>query len=366
MIPRPMTATPVSIDQLCPGPTDTIRSVTGSGTLGAVTELPILDMTAFRRDPTSADAAAFVDDLLAAAHGPGFAYMTGHGVDPALDEAVFRTARAFFDLPADEREALAIENSPAFRGYTVLGTEVTNGQSDWRDQIDFGPEQEAPAPDALPAWRRLRGPNQWPASVPEMKPALLDWIDAMAAVGLTALQALAIGLGLDPHHWDAEFVPDHDTHLKVIRYPAASADASGQGVGLHTDTGLLTFILQDDVGGLQVQLDGRVVDAPPVQGAYLMNLGETLETATDGYLRATPHRVVSPPAGRERLSIAYFFNPLFDAPFDAVELPPHLAAEAPGAAHDGVGFSAFGENNLKTRLRSHPEVAARHYADLAG
>jgi len=151
----------------------------------------------------------------------------------------------------------------------------------------------------------------------------------------------------------------------VIRYPAAPADAAtDQGVGLHTDTGLLTFILQDDVGGLQVQLDDGLIDAPRVEGAYLMNLGETLETATDGYLRATPHRVVSPPPGRDRISIAYFFNPRYDAPFEAVPLPPELAARAPGAGHDGVGFHAYGENNLKTRLRSHPDVAARHYADI--
>ena len=332
------------------------------------TELPILDMRAFRRDPSSADASRFVADMLAAAHGPGFAYLTGHGIDPSLDDAVFATARAFFELPVAEREALAIEHSAAFRGYTLLGTEVTNGRSDWRDQIDFGPEQDAPPPDALPAWRRLRGPNQWPDSLPGMRPALLEWMDAMDQLGLTALQAIAAGLGLEPHHWDADFVPEPDTHLKVIRYPAPAADASDQGVGLHTDTGLLTFILQDEVGGLQVQLGDRLVEAPRVDGAYLMNLGETLETATDGYLRATPHRVVSPPAGRERISIAYFFNPRFDAPFEAIELPPELATDAPGAAHDGSGsgFSAFGENNLKTRLRSHPDVAARHYADITG
>ena len=105
-------------------------------------------------------------------------------------------------------------------------------------------------------------------------------------------------------------------------------------------------------------------DAPAMPGAYLMNLGEMLETATDGYLKATPHRVVSPPAGRDRISIAYFFNPRFELPFERVELPPALAAAAPGADHDGVGLKVFGENNLKTRLRSHPDVARRHYADL--
>ena len=156
-------------------------------------------MSAFRRDPDDPDAARFVADLLAAAHGPGFAYLTGHGVDPDLDDDIFATARAFFALPAEEREAIAIERSAAFRGYTLLGTEITNGAADWREQIDFGPEQDAPPADALPAWRRLRGPNQWPASLPSMRPAVLGWMDAMTDVGLTALRALAVGLGLDGH-----------------------------------------------------------------------------------------------------------------------------------------------------------------------
>ena len=61
----------------------------------------------------------------------------------------------------------------------------------------------------------------------------------------------------------------------------------------------------------------------------------------------------------------YFFNPRFELPFERVSLPAHLAAAAPGADHDGVGSAVFGDNNLKTRLRSHPDVARRHYADLA-
>ncbi len=329
-------------------------------------ELPVLDLSAFRADPSSAAAGAFVDDLLRAAHEIGFVYLTGHGVDPQLDTAIFDTAHDFFALPEAERRALAIEHSPAFRGYTILGDEVTNGRADWREQLDLGPEQAAPdlGPDD-PPWHRLRGPNQWPASLPTMAPTVLEWMAAMDAVGLIALRALAVGLGLTIDHWDAGFLPESDVHLKIIHYPAPPTDApTEQGVGLHADTGLLTFILQDDVGGLQVQIGDELIDAPQVPGAYLMNLGEMLETATDGYLKATPHRVVSPPAGCDRISIAYFFNPRFELPFERVELPPDLAAAAPGADHDGVGLQVFGENNLKTRLRSHPDVARRHYADL--
>jgi len=162
-------------------------------------------------------------------------------------------------------------------------------------------------------------------------------------------------------------LPRGDPHLKIIRYPAQDAPRdTGQGVGTHHDSGLVSFVLQDDVGGLQVEIDGALVDATPRRGTYVMNLGEMLQAATSGYLRATKHRVASPPLGLERISIAYFFHPRLDCVFEPIELPPELAVEARGGENadpnDPV-LKRFGENYLKIRLRSHPDVAAAHYAD---
>ena len=112
--------------------------------------LPVLDIGPFLRgepDP-------FVDDLRETLHGPGFCYL-GHGVDSTLETRVMEVAREFFDRPADDRLAIVNTNTPHFRGYTRLGMEHTNGVSDWRDQIDIGPEHEPvdPGPDG-PAWLR--------------------------------------------------------------------------------------------------------------------------------------------------------------------------------------------------------------------
>ena len=333
------------------------------------TSLPELDLAPFMAAPRSAAGLEVVARLRDACHGPGFCYVAGHGVPPELDAAVMAVAREFFALPEAERRALAIVNSPQFRGYTVLGDERTKGIGDWREQLDVGAEEpaEVVAPRE-PAWRRLRGPNQWPARLPTMQPTVLAWMRAMDRVGLAILRALALGLGQSLEHFDDAVVPRGDPHLKIIRYPAQPRDAdTGQGVGMHHDSGLVSFVLQDDVGGLQVDLDGELVDATPKLGTYVMNLGEMLQAATNGYLRATKHRVQSPPAGRERLSIAYFFHPRLDAVFAPIELPPALAAEARGGENvdpnDPI-FATFGDNYLKIRLRSHRDVALAHYGDL--
>jgi isopenicillin N synthase-like dioxygenase len=353
-----------------------------------MTSLPELDMSGFLSAPNGPAGRELVAALRDACHGPGFCYLVGHGVPAALDRAVMSAARAFFALPERERRDLAIAKSPHFRGYTVLGDEITKGQRDWREQLDAGAEEAATAlRPGDPAWLRLRGPNQWPARLPQMRDTVLAWMRAMDAVGLAVLRALALGLGQRIDHFDSAVLPRGDPHLKIIRYPAQpERHDAGQGVGMHHDSGLVSFVLQDDVGGLQVEVEdaadgdmsqrgagarpgarSRLVDATPRPGTYVMNLGEMLQAATSGYLRATKHRVVSPPAGAERISIAYFFHPRLDCVFEPVTLPPKLAAEARGGENadpsDPV-LRRFGDNYLKIRLRSHPDVAAQHYRDV--
>ena len=334
-----------------------------------MTELPLLDIAAFRAAPDSPAGRSFVHALRAACHGPGFCYLTGHGVAPALDAAILRVSRDFFGLPESERRALAIANSPHFRGYTALGGEQTRGVPDWREQLDVGPEEPAmPSAPGDPPWLRLRGPNQWPSALPAMRETVLAWMRGMDAVGLAVLRALALGLGQPAEHFDPVVLPRGDPHLKIIRYPALPATASGdQGVGMHHDSGLVSFVLQDEVAGLEVETAGGVIRAEPRAGTYVMNLGEMLQAATAGYLRATKHRVVSPPTGRERISVAYFFHPKLEAVFDPIPLPPELKVSARGGGNidpnDPV-FARFGENYLKIRLRSHRDVAEAYYADV--
>ena len=268
-----------------------------------------------------------------------------------------------------ERKDLAIGKSPSFRGYTLLKNERTNGRIDWRDQIDIGPEEATPilSPDA-PPWSRLRGPNQWPTSLPTMAATIGDWMAQIEPLGLALMRALAAGLGQSSDYFDRKMTPEPYTRVKIIRYPAQpERGGSGQGLGLHSDTGIITLILQDAIPGLQVMSEGKLVDVEPLCGAYVVNLGEMMQATTNGYLRATKHQVVSPPAGQQRISIAYFVNPRLDARFEPLELPAELAATATGGQNTDPNnpvFATFGANTLKTRMRSHPDVNAAFYGDV--
>ena len=126
-------------------------------------------------------------------------------------------------------------------------------------------------------------------------------------MALELLRAFAEALRLPRNAFDTLYGARPNEHIKLIRYPGRAANESRQGVGAHKDSGFLTLLLQDDRAGLEVELTPNSwVAASPLPGSFVVNIGELLELATNGYLRATVHRVVSPQAERERLSIAFF------------------------------------------------------------
>ncbi len=312
-------------------------------------------------------AAAFRRRLREATHEVGVFHLIGHGIPVESMTELFSTARQFFALPEHAKLALEMSNSPHFRGYTRAGGEYTRGEQDQREQIDLAAERPAVSDPGAPAYLRLEGPNQWPTELPGLKPVIADWDRRLSALGHRLLREWAVALGGAPDLFDAAFAEAPSTLIKLVRYPGRSAGEARQGVGAHKDPGVLTLLLvEPGKGGLEAEIDGEWVAVEPVDGAFVVNIGELLEVATNGYLKATMHRVVSPAVGAERLSVPYFFNPRLDSAVPLVPLPPELAARAPGVTQDpaNVISGVFGDNVLKARLRAHPDVAARHHPDL--
>ena len=329
------------------------------------TSLPVLDISRF--DRVGPDREVFLAEVRAAAREPGFFYLTGHGIAPEQIRELRELAKRFFTLPEADKLAVAMVNSPHFRGYNRAGLERTRGKPDWREQIDIGPEkQEARLGPDAPAWARLQGPNQWPETLPELKPAVLRYQETVTQLAIKVLRAFAAALEQPAGVFEPIYTPEAHQLLKIIRYPGRSGD-DRQGVGAHKDSGFVTILLQDEQAGLQVEAaDGSWIDAPPVEGTFVVNIGEILELASNGFLKATPHRVVSPAESVERLSIAFFLGARLDATVPVLDLAPELAAQAGGLTQDPLNplFHEVGRNYLKGRLRSHPDVAQRHHADL--
>lgn len=327
--------------------------------------LPVIDLRRF--DQGGSERSKFLDDVRYAARELGFFYLVGHNIPHSLTDEVVALSRKFFSLPEEDKLAIAMVNSPHFRGYNRAGLEHTRGKPDWREQVDIGAEREAlPLDTAAPAWARLRGPNQWPAKLPNLQPVLLRYQAETTALAIKVLRVFAAALDQPEDVFDPIYVPEPNQLLKIIRYPGRPKTEDDQGVGAHKDSGFITVLLQDDTAGLQVESDDGWIDAPPLPGSFIINTGEILEMASNGYLRANVHRVVSPPEGADRLSVAFFLGARLDATVPALDLRPDLAAQARGVSRDPLNplHRDVGKNYLKSRLRSHPDVAERHHSDL--
>lgn len=325
--------------------------------------IPVLKLAMLDGEPN--ERKEFISLLTAAAHDVGFFYLSATDVSPSFLATVYAVTRRFFLLTEEEKSSLSMINSPQFRGYNRAGSERTNGRSDWREQFDIGAEREpCQLTNADPVWMGLHGHNQWPESLPELKSTILAYNNILTDISLKILRALSVGLGLPDDAFDRIYGDKPNEHMKLIKYPLVTSAQEVQGVGAHKDSGLLTLILQDENKGLQVEVfENEWIDVLPVKNTFVVNLGELLELATNGYLRATVHRVVPPEGKNERISIAWFLGASLDSVVPVFDLPQKMTSGDSFIKTDPNNplLREVGLNYMKGRFRSHPDVAEKFY-----
>ncbi|MEQ1788636.1 MAG: 2-oxoglutarate and iron-dependent oxygenase domain-containing protein [Acidimicrobiales bacterium] len=300
--------------------------------------MPVIDVAPLVTGQGDPGAVAEAIDTACRAHG--FFYISGHGVPQDLQQQLDHAARAFFARPEAEKAAIAMDRGGrAWRGWFPFEGELTSGRPDRKEGIYFGAELPTTDP-RVAAGTPLHGPNLFPSERGELRTAVLAYLDAMTQLGHAVLRGIALGLGLDADWFHAHLTSDPLVLFRIFRYPPEGRlQAPNWGVAEHTDYGLLTILRQDDLGGLQVHAPTGWIDAPPLPGTFVCNLGDMLERMTGGRYRSTPHRVRNTGDG-DRLSFPFFLDPSWDAEVLPVPLAGEGAAEA-RARWDGEDVLAF-------------------------
>lgn len=330
--------------------------------------LPVIDVAPLVGRGSGADRAFAARAIEAACRDSGFFYATGHGVPASLLTRLDMLSRRFFALPNDTKMEISMaKGGPAWRGFFPVGDELTSGRPDLKEGLYFGTELPADHPRVRQGWP-LHGANLWPAQLPELRPATLDYIAATTRAAHAIVAGIALSLGLEETYFADRYTADPTILFRIFHYPAPGQDVdpAGWGVGEHTDYGLLTLLAQDEQGGLQVKTPRGWIDAPPLPGTLVCNIGDMLDRLTGGWFRSTPHRVRNH-SGKGRLSFPLFFDPDFTA--EIVPLPQRAvvgasAVDADRARRwDGASVHAFdgtyGDYLLGKVAKVFPQLTSR-------
>ncbi len=274
--------------------------------------IPIVDLSVLYEPGVSRRDRAQVADALGRACGEiGFAYLRGASLSEASLRRVRSEAARFFDLPEAQKAQLATrahnaESANRYRGYFP----VTAGDASRKEGFEIGVGE--PAANARDLF--FAEENPWPRSeaLAGFREALEAYGAALERLGRDVLGLFADYLGAGRAEFAQAYSGSVST-LRLIRYPDGSgqpAEDDGARVSTpsHTDSGVVTLLNQDETGGLQVHCrDGRWIDAAPIPGTLLLNVGDLLELWTGGRFRATRHRVLAPQG--QRISVPFFFEP---------------------------------------------------------
>jgi isopenicillin N synthase-like dioxygenase len=325
--------------------------------------LPVIDLAVCN----ALEPAAAAHLLDAAASEYGFFYIIGHGIAQRGIDSLIAQSRTFFSLEVSAKERIHMSlGGRAWRGWFPVGGELTSGRPDLKEGVYFGEEVDESDP-RVRAGLPLHGRNLFP-DLPGFRDAVLEYMGHQAVLGQRVMALLGLGLGL-PADWFATRYTSQPTILfRIFHYPPsrASADAEPQGVGEHTDYGLLTLLYQDDVGGLQVKHESGWIDVPHVPGSFVVNVGDMLERLTSGRYRSALHRVINR-SRRSRISMPFFFDPQFDAQLRPLEgLRPAVSRSGLIARWDGLDLrdlrGTYGDYLIAKVSKVFPELGRAHLA----
>ena len=293
--------------------------------------LPVIDISTLlqRTDPALRQQVA--KQIGEACRTQGFFYILGHGISAELQAALQEAAETFFALPQSEKMHIEMQQGGrAWRGYFPVGGELTSGQPDLKEGLYLGTELPDEDPRVRAHWP-LHGANLWPMQPQVLRQVALDYMQASERAAHAVMEGVAMSLGLEQDWFTRHYTAVPTVLFRLFHYPPQPAGQAQWGVGEHTDYGLLTLLLQDTVPGLQVRTPQGWIDAPPLPGTLVCNIGDMLDRLTGGLYRSTPHRVLNA-SGRQRYSFPLFFDPDFSA--KVTPLPQHARLDASQVAAD--------------------------------
>ncbi|MAV01983.1 MAG: 2OG-Fe(II) oxygenase [Rhodobacteraceae bacterium] len=268
--------------------------------------IPIIDVAELLKNRASPD---LLKSFYEAYNQLGFGYIINHGIDPALIEKVFDASNRFHAMHLSEKMKVALDHK--HRGYIAINTSTdVNSKLETIKKPNQSASFMTMREDKIEDPKiYLSGPNQWP-ELENFRAVIEEYTTKLEELANNLLRAALLSTGVKDLSVMKAFEKP-TTWLRLLHYPSLASDSPVDlyGSAPHTDFGCLTFLAQDNIGGLQVQApDGEWLNVPKLENSFVVNVGDMLHRMSNGLLRSTPHRVVNR-SGSERYSCVFFYDP---------------------------------------------------------
>ncbi len=328
----------------------------------AAAQIPVIDFgPVFAGEPGALASSAA--QVCHACENVGFFYAFNHGVPEALIEQAFAASHRFHALPLADKLKLRLNDNNI--GYLPINASVQGASTVHkatrpnRNESFFISHDRGPDHPELIAGAPLRGRNQWPQEMPEVRRDMMAYFRALGAMCDRMLPVFAAALGMPEGFFAPFFAGEAHANLRFLHYPPQDRDEDNLfGQAPHTDNSFMTALARTDVPGLAVRLpSGEWFPPPVIPGTFLINLGNIMRRWSNDRFLSTPHGVLND-SGADRYSIAYFQSPNVDSVIECLPscVGPDDPARYPPAVYRDLVLEFYRANYF--HQKGHRSAAA--------
>ncbi|KAI4298419.1 hypothetical protein L6164_031982 [Bauhinia variegata] len=276
--------------------------------------IPLIDLTQIKyqdqdtllvSDPVAIQ--GLVQEIGSACKNWGFFQVINHGVPLDKRQRIQDAASKFFSMSLEEKLKVRRDE------LNVLGyfeAEHTKNVKDWKEIYDFNVQEPTFIPPSSDENSiQFQWDNRWPQNPPEFREACRDYAEEVEKLAYKLMEIIALSLGLAPNKF-RDFFKHNTSNIRLNHYPACPYPHLALGLGRHKDTGVLTVLAQDDVGGLEVRRksDGEWIRVKPIYNSFIINVGDMLQVWSNDAYESVEHRVMVN-SEKDRFSIPFFLKP---------------------------------------------------------
>ncbi|CDO99206.1 unnamed protein product [Coffea canephora] len=193
----------------------------------------------------------------------GFFQIVNHGIPASILDNMIKGVRQFHEQDTEGKKPYYTRDTTKKMSYNSNFDLHQAQEASWRDSIYVVMAPDPPEPEELPEVCR---------------DVIIEYAEFMMRLAHIMFELLSEALGLKPDHLKNI---DCAKGLFILGhyYPPCPEPECTMGLRDHTDSGFLTILLQDQIGGLQVLHEDQWIDVPFLPGALIVNIADLLQAS---------------------------------------------------------------------------------------